>query len=366
MTTSVDKQATPTNSDGLGGAQIPRTAFWQDKHGLALPARITMAVLAIAVAAVLTQNLDSHATYVTSAIVAAALVASSLNLIMGYAGQLNLSAGAFLALGSYLGVLGTGQWGWSGLQSLAVAGGAALAISGLLGLVIFRTRGLHFALVTAGLSIVVYNIALAWKSQTGGAAGISSAGSLEEGGLERPFTLGPIDLSAGADYLFAMTVVLVAIMLATTVLTRRKIGLSWQATRDDEVLAASVGVKVGAAKRSAFTISSVLIAMIGVLYGNWLGYITPDSFDFTVASFEPLAMVVIGGAGTIAGPLIGAGVIAGIPEAFTDLEDYSTLIYASVLLLVVLAAPKGVMGLVHRGISTVKRKFARDTRNGDR
>ncbi|MGU3586567.1 branched-chain amino acid ABC transporter permease [Rhodococcus sp. C26F] len=345
---------------------IPGKSVWRDKHGLALPLRIGIAVAAVILAGVLIGGLDKHTTYVLSAVLAAALVASSLNLVVGYTGQLNLSAGAFLALGAYIGVIGTGRLDWSGLQSLAVTAGVALAISGLLGLVIFRTKGLHFALITAGLSIIAYNVVLAWKSQTGGAAGLSSAGPVEEGGIARPFTLGPIELSDGSDYLFAMIVVLVLIMLGTTVVTRRKTGLSWQAVRDDEVLAASVGVQVGNAKKTAFIASSVLIAMIGVLYGHWLGYITPGSFDFTVASFEPLAMVVIGGSGTIAGPLIGAAIIAGVPEASRELDNYSTLIYAVVLLFVVLVAPKGIMGVFHATVATVKKSVAaRRSQNGD-
>lgn len=344
---------------------VPRKPRWRDKHGLALPVRVTLAVVAVLVAAASIGGLDRHTTYVLSAILAAALIASSLNLVVGYAGQLNLSAGAFLALGAYIGVAGTGRWEWSGLQSLAVTAVAAAVISGLLGLVIFRTKGLHFALVTAGLSIIAYNVVMAWKSQTGGAAGLSSAGPIEEGGIARPFTLGPIELSSGSDYLLAMVVVLVAVMFATTVVARRKTGLSWQAVRDDEVLAASVGVRVGRAKRTAFVSSSVLISLIGVLYGHWLGYITPSTFDFSVASFEPLAMVVIGGAGTVAGPLIGAVIIAGIPEAFRGLDDYSTLIYAVVLLVVVMVAPKGVMGVARTTFDRLRKSMsARRSRDG--
>ncbi len=339
----------------VGKEGVPSTGIWRDKFGLRLWVRLAIAVLVVLVTVALSGGLDSHDTYLFGTLAAWALIASSLNLVVGYAGQLNLSSGAFLALGAYVGVLGTGRYDWPGWKSLLIAGLIALGLSLLLGLVIFRARGLHFALMTAGISIIGYNVALLWKEKTGGAAGISSAGPIEEGGIARPFVIGPIELSEETHYLRAMVVVLVVMLLITSVLIRRKLGLSWQATRDDEVLAASVGVRVARSKRSAFVTSSVLISLVGVLYGHWLGFITPGSFDFSTAAFEPLAMVIIGGAGTLLGPVVGALVVVGFPELFNGLKDYSTLVYAALLLLVVMVAPKGVVGVVESGWRRMRR-----------
>ncbi|MDT0202720.1 branched-chain amino acid ABC transporter permease [Nocardioides sp. AE5] len=338
-----------------GADTVPSTGIWRDKFGLRLWVRLVIAALVVVATISLSGGLNSHDTYLYGTLAAWALIASSLNLVVGYAGQLNLSSGAFLALGAYIGVLGTGRYDWPGWKSLLIAGLIALAFSLLLGLVIFRARGLHFALITAGISIIGYNVALLWKEKTGGAAGISSAGPIEEGGIARPFVLGPIELSQEVHYLRAMVVVLVVMLLATSVLVRRKLGLSWQATRDDEVLAASVGVRVARSKRTAFAASSVLISLVGVLYGHWLGFITPGSFDFATAAFEPLAMVIIGGAGTLLGPMVGALVVVGFPELFNGLKDYSTLVYAALLLLVVMVAPKGVVGVVESTWRRVRR-----------
>lgn len=327
----------------------PRTGLWCDKVGLRLWARLLIGAAAIAGTIALSGELTRADVYLYGTLAAWALIACSLNLVVGYAGQLNLSSGAFLALGAYIGVLGTGRYDWPGWKSLLIAGLIALGVSLVLGLIIFRARGLHFALLTAGVSIIGYNLVLLWKDKTGGAAGISSAGPIEEGGIARPFVLGPIELSEEVHYLRAMVMVLVVMLIATTVLVRRKMGLSWQATRDDEVLAASVGVKVARSKRSAFATSSVLISLVGVLYGHWLGFVSPGSFDFATAAFEPLAMVIIGGAGTLVGPVIGALVVVGLPELFDGLEDYSTLVYAALLLIVVMVAPRGVVGVAESG-----------------
>jgi branched-chain amino acid transport system permease protein len=276
-----------------------------------------------------------------------------LNIVVGYAGQLSLSNGGFLALGAYLGVLGTGRWEWPGLLTFAVAGVSAFVVSLLLSTVIFRARGLHFALLTTGISLIAYNVLVVWRPVTGGVAGLSTAGPVEEGGIVRPLDLGVVEVGSEQDYFIAMLVALVLLLLATTLLRRRKTGLSWQAIRDDEVLAASVGVRVDGGKRAAYVTSSVLVTVVGVVFGHWLGYVTPDTFGFAEASFAPLAMVIIGGRGTVLGPVVGALVVAGTPEYSRGLEDVSVLAYGVILLLVVLVAPKGIVGLLSGGYERI-------------
>jgi ABC-type branched-subunit amino acid transport system permease subunit len=338
MTTVKETPPNPPTSQA-----VDRPALFSAR-GLPLVWRLAVAAVLLVTGWVLAPSLSSHQLYVGTAIIAWALVASSLNIVVGYAGQLNLAQGGFLALGAYVGVLGTGRWDWNGLLTLAVAAGIAFVVASLLGRIIFRAKGLHFALLTTGISIVVYNVLIAWSSLTGGAAGISTAGPLEEGGTIKPLTVGGLELRTAEDYFRVMFVCLVLLVLAVTIVRRRKTGLSWQAIRDNEVLGASVGVDVAKGKRTAFVTSSVLAALIGVMFGHWLGYITPGSFDFAKASFEPLAMVIIGGAGTLLGPILGAIIVIGLPEVFVDLEDYSTFVYGIVLLIVVMVAPKGIVG----------------------
>jgi len=332
----------------VSGADLRRPAArlrLTDAHGLGIVGRTLLAVAAFAAVAGLSLLLTERWNYTLTSIATAALWAVCLNIVVGYTGQLNLSLGAFLALGAYIGTLATGTWGWPGIAVLLVVIAAAIAISFLLSLVMFRARGLHFALLTAGLSLVTANVLVTWTDVTGGSAGISTGGPITAGGLPKPLEIGPIVLSETRDYLLGTVFLVCFVLWLTTLLLRRREGAGWIAVREDEWLAASVGIKVANRKRVAFILCSTLAAVAGVLYAHWIGYMTPGMFGFANASFDPLAMVVLGGAGTVAGPLVGAVVVAGLPELFRGFEDVSILVYGLALLAVIMASPRGVTGV---------------------
>ncbi|WP_185995962.1 branched-chain amino acid ABC transporter permease [Nocardioides campestrisoli] len=343
----------------------------RDAHGLSLPARLLVAAVVLAVGWVSVGGASSSDLFMLTTIVVWALIATSLNIVVGFVGQLALSSGFFFALGAYVGVLGTGRWEWPGWLSLLVALGGSAVLAGLLGMVIFRTRALYFALITTGVSLVAYELSFAWSSVTGGAAGISTAGPVEEGGISRPFDLGVVAIEEPEAYFRLGLVALVLLVLGLTVVLRRREGASWRAVREDDALAASVGIDVARRKRIAYIVSSTLIGGVGVYYGHWAGFITPDSFTFADAAFAPLAMVVIGGSGTLLGPILGATVVAGFPEVFRDLRDYSILLYGAILLAAMMIAPRGIVGLAKDGVRGLAgRRAARGERrattaNGD-
>ncbi|WP_153505338.1 branched-chain amino acid ABC transporter permease [Cumulibacter manganitolerans] len=347
--------------DGTEHQRSKRSKPWLwDDFGIRFRWRAAIAAVAAVAVIAIGSSANSHGQYVITSVLMWALVASCLNLVFGLAGQLALGQGAFLTLGAYIGVLGTGRFGWNGWLSLAVAGLAAGVLTWLLGAVIFRARGLYFALLTTGLALVAYEVAGVWTPVTGGTAGISTSGPIELGGAAKPLTLEPITIEEPLDYLALGAVLLASLCVAVSVIRRRKTGASWRAIREDEVLAASVGIAVAREKRIAFVAASVTVAMVGVIFGHWLGYILPENFTFAGASFGPLAMVVIGGSGTVVGPIIGAMVVAGMPEIFRDLQELSTFAYGAILLLVMLVMPAGVMGLLR---TVTNRVTGRSRRN---
>lgn len=301
-------------------------------------------------------NATSSDLFMLTTIVVWALVATSLNIMVGFVGQLNLATGFFFALGAYIGVLGTGKWEWPGWLSMLAAIALSAALAAILGLVIFRTKALYFALITSGISLVAYELSFAWSDLTGGAAGISTAGPLSEGGIARPFDLGIVSLEEPEAYFRFGLVALCVLVVALTVVVRRREGASWRAVREDDALAASIGINVARRKRVAFIVCSTLTGAIGVFYGHWAGFITPEAFTFGDAAFAPLAMVVIGGAGTFAGPILGAVIVAGFPELFRDLRDYSHLLYGGILLLAMMLAPGGLVGLAKDGVRRLARR----------
>jgi branched-chain amino acid transport system permease protein len=328
---------------------------FRDDHGLALWARLVVAVAALgAVWLASTTFMTNSAVFTLTSIATAALWASTLNIVVGFTGQLNLSLGAFISLGAYIGVLGTGFWGWSGITVLLVVIVSSLLIALLLSLVMFRARGLHFALLTAGLSLVTYNVLLSWNDVTGGAAGISTGGPVTEALPPRPLVIGFIELSKTQHYLMATVGLLVGVIFVLTILLRRREGKGWLAVKEDETLAASVGIRVTNRKRVAFLLCSTIAAVAGTIYAHWIAFISPSSFSFIHATFDPLAMVIIGGAGTLIGPLVGALVIVGLPELVGELHDFSILIYGLALLIVAMASPGGLTQIIRDGAQRLR------------
>jgi branched-chain amino acid transport system permease protein len=323
------------------------------RRGLPLWARVVLTFAVPVAGWFLAPELRNSTVHLVTEICIWACVAVSLHLVVGYAGQLSLASGAFLALGAYIGARATGFWGWPGLLTIGVVVVVSAVLATLVALVIFRARGLHFALLTAGISLVAYGVLINWSSVTGGAGGMSTGGPLADGGLPGPLTLGPVEIGTADEYLVAMLVFLCVLLFGVSILMRRRTGESWKAIREDDVLAASVGVDVVRQKQIVFVVSSVLIALVGVFYAHWTGFVSPESFTFAQASFEPVAMIVIGGLGTAAGPVIGAVIVVGLPEYLRDAERYAVLIYGLLLLFVVMIAPRGVVGLLRSGAAAV-------------
>lgn len=350
-------------ADDAGGSPTRRRTA--PRRGLPLWARLLLTVAVPVVAAFAAPEMRNSTVHLITEISLWACVAVCLHLVVGFAGQLSLASGAFLALGAYIGARATGFWGWPGLLTIAVVVVVSAALSTAVALVIFRARGLHFALLTAGISLVAYGVLINWSSVTGGAGGMSTGGPLADGGLPGALTLGPVEIRSADDYLVAMLSLLVLLLLGVSVLMRRRTGESWKAVREDDVLAASIGVDVVRQKQVAFVLSSVLISLVGVFYAHWVGFVSPESFTFAQASFEPVAMIVIGGLGTMAGPVIGAVIVVGLPEFLRDAERYSVLIYGLLLLFVVMVAPRGVVGLLRSGASFVVGKVSARPGRGD-
>ena len=336
----------------MGGSIRSWAAGW--RRGSPLWVRLLLTIAVPVVAVLVAPEMKNSSLHLYTEIGIWAAVAVSLHLVLGFAGQLSLASGAFLTLGAYIGARATGFWHWPGLLTLAVTAVAALILALGISMVIFRARGLHFALLTAGISLVTFGVIVNWSSVTGGSGGMSTGGPLSEGGAPGPLTLGPIAIDTAEQYFVAQVVVLCLLLFGVSILMRRKTGESWKAIREDDVLAASVGVNVPREKQIAFVLSSVLIALIGVFHAHWVGFVSPESYSFAKASFEPVAMIMIGGIGTIFGPVVGAAIVVGLPEVLRDADEASVLIYGILLLFVVMVAPRGFRGLVKSGVSALR------------
>ena len=267
------------------------------------------------------------------------LLAVGLDFVLGYAGQLNLGQSAFYGIGAYVSTLliiklGIPFW-------LAFVCGVLLAgIAGmLLSIFAVRLRGHYLAIASLGFAVITYQILLNWISFTQGPLGIY--GIAPPPPLKIP-GLAAIDFK-NLENLFYLTAgfALLTYMLLDQ-LVRSPIGETLTAIREDEVSAASLGINCQKWKVIAFGISSAVAGAGGCFYASFVGTLVPDAF-FITESFTILAMVIVGGMGTLIGPVLGAILLTVLPELLRGIGDLRLIVYGVLVTLVVLFMPGGMV-----------------------
>ena len=293
----------------------------------------------------------------------AALLALGLNVVVGFAGLLDLGYIAFFAIGAYTYAIFTGaahfnierfanqsktfplpEWHMYMWLGFFVALAAAIASGIILGAPTLRLRGDYLAIVTLGFGEIVRITANNLDSFTNGAQGINQipAPAISIGGLHYQFQGSFV---SNPYYWMILAVVVVWIFLLRRVNTGR-VGRAWAAIREDEVAAAAMGVPTVRMKLGAFAMGAAVASFGGVIYASWVGFISPDSFKLfgsEISSVIILAMVVIGGMGGFAGPIVGAAIIVFLPEKFRSLGDSRYLVFGIVLVLVMILRPQGLI-----------------------
>jgi branched-chain amino acid transport system permease protein len=263
------------------------------------------------------------------------ILVAGLNLIVGFAGQLAIGYVALLTLGAYItSVLAAGNVLPAVPPFLALAcAGVGGGIFGLIvGLPALRLRTFYFAMATLGFATIVTQIALAWQDVTGGGIGLSG-----------PALPPPFDSEMGLYYL-CLGVAGVCTVLTSNV-TRSRFGRGLIAVRDAEVAAEASGISKVRLLSVIFVFSGVLAAVAGGLFASLQTYITPDAFTFELSVLFFIA-ILIGGRGSILGPLLGTVILTVLPEIAAPLAAWSNFLYALMLLIIVLAAPGGIAALL--------------------
>src|SRR5690242_9741549 len=266
------------------------------------------------------------------------LLALGLDFILGYAGQLNLGQSAFYGLGAYVSTLlitrlGIPFWG-------AFAAGVAFAgLSGVfLALFAVRLRGHYLAIASLGFAVIVHQILLNWISLTQGPLGIYGIApppAIVIGGA----VIADFRNLAAFFYLVAGFAFLSYILLSQ--LVRSPIGDTLTAIREDELSAASLGINGAAWKVFAFGVGSAVAGAAGCFYASFVGTLVPDAF-FVSEAFNILAMVIVGGMGTLIGPVFGAILLTVLPEVLRGFGDLRLVVYGAALTFVVLFMPGGL------------------------
>ena len=255
------------------------------------------------------------------------LLALSLNLVMGYTGQLNLGQSAFFGIGAYVSTILIKTYGWNFWLAALAAVGAA----GLLGLALaafaVRLRGHYLAIASLGFAVITYQVLINWESVTQGVRGMYGI-------------LPPVPNTVALFYLVAGIAALVYLLLDN--LVRSPVGDTLRAIREDEISAASLGVNGAIWKAFAFSLGAAIAGLAGVFYPGFVGTLVPDAFGI-IESFTMMAMVIVGGMGTMVGPVIGAVVLTFLPELLRGFGELRLMIYGLALTLVVLFMPGGMV-----------------------
>jgi branched-chain amino acid transport system permease protein len=255
------------------------------------------------------------------------LLALSLNLVIGYTGQLNLGQSAFFGIGAYVSTILIKSYGWNFWLAAVAAVGAA----GLLGLALaafaVRLRGHYLAIASLGFAVITYQVLVNWENVTQGVRGIY--------GIMPPFSH-----PAALFYLVAGIAVLVYVLIDN--LVRSPVGDTLRAIREDEVSAASLGINRALWKAFAFGVGAAIAGLAGCFYPGFVGTLVPDAFAI-VESFTMMAMVIVGGMGTMIGPVVGAIVLTFLPELLRGFGELRLMIYGLALTLAVLFMPGGIV-----------------------
>ncbi len=296
------------------------------------PALLLGAIAALAITLALTTN--GYYVYVIANVALLVIVGAGLNLPIGLTGQISFGHVGFYAIGAYAVALLTAKAGWPFWFAWPVAA----AIGGLAGLVLalpaLRVRGPYLAMVTIAFGFIVQHAIVEMRGLTGGQNGVM--------GIASP-GLGALAQGERAMAIIAILAACVAVA-AFARISRGTWGAAMRAVRDSETAAESIGLNPLAVKTVAFALSAVFASAAGGLFAPLSGFVTPQAFEF-VQSILFVLVVMIGGAGSVAGPVIGALVVGLLPEVLAGFEAYRLLFFGLLMLVVLWIAPRGAAGL---------------------
>jgi branched-chain amino acid transport system permease protein len=271
-----------------------------------------------------------------------AILAVTLNFILGYAGIFSLAHAIFFGIGAYTSAVAAMKFG----ADFTVATAAGMVLSGVISLALalpaLRVRGEYFVAASLGLQMLAITVFSEWKSVTGGIGGLI--------GIPPPRLFG-VDVSDPVSFLVLTLACLAITMLVILMLVRSSFGRSLKAIRDDETAASALGKNVALIKTLAVMVSSAFAAVAGSLFTFYLSFINVESFVLEV-SVQIIAMVIIGGTATLLGPVIGAVIVLLLPALLTylpylpptEIGSIQQMIYGLAMVLLMIFRPSGLWG----------------------
>jgi len=266
------------------------------------------------------------------------ILSVSLNILVGFAGQISLGHAAFFAVGAYTSTLLAVKFGIPFWLGIFAAGFVSLAFGILLGVPTLRVRDIYLSVVTICFGLIVQLALVNLESITGGARGIY--------GIPRPSILG-FSFSTPQSYYYLILLFALFSIFSSLRILRSRYGRAFLSIRENELAAETVGIRTTYYKILAFAISSFYAGLAGSLYAHYITYINPDAFTFGT-SIDVLVMIVIGGLGNTWGAVIGAIVISLLPEYLRFMQQYYRAVFGIGLIFMMVFMRTGIISTLEK------------------
>jgi branched-chain amino acid transport system permease protein len=309
--------------------------FISNQKPVAVPLRLILALAGVALLLPLLVP-DPYLLQILTNAWLLGMLALSLTLVTGTAGQTSLGQAGFVAVGAYASAILTERLHWPFEASLLAAGLIAAVLGAFMALPSFRLRAHYVAIATLGIGEIVNNIILNWDALTNGPLGITNIASPSLFGLEA--------VAARDVYWYAL-VLMLGVALFQWRLIRSPLGRTWRAIREDDVASQTYGISLNRYKAMAFAASALIAGLSGAFTAHMYTYINHETFTNST-SILALTMAILGGMGNILGAVLGSVALTVLPELFRGFTEYRYLIYGLVLILLIRFRPQGILGTV--------------------
>lgn len=263
-----------------------------------------------------------------------ALLTQSNNIVTGLAGQLSIAQAGFFGIGAYVSSLVALRFGLSFWLVFPLAGLAAGLVGTLIALPLLRLRGIYFGLATLAFGEIVFVVAENWDRVTGGYVGVRDI---------PPIAVGARVFDGPVPYYYLVAALNLALLIAVRRLAASHVGRVLAALREDEIAAEAIGIGATRYRTLAFGMSSTVAGLAGSFYAHYASYIGPPNFT-TMESIGILTMMILGGMGTLLGPVVGSGILTILPELLRVAASYRIVLYGLLLVLLAIFRPQGVIG----------------------
>ncbi|MGJ7485490.1 branched-chain amino acid ABC transporter permease [Variovorax sp. LT2P21] len=264
-----------------------------------------------------------------------AIAALGLNLITGYTGQFNLAHGAFMAVGAYtVGILTVDHqvpfW-----IAFLLAGCVTALLGYFVGLLSLRLKGHYFSIFTLCVSYIMFLLIEKWESLTHGPVGIM--------GIPAPTGIGPLQFGTPLSQYYLVLAFLVLGIWIMARIVRSLLGRSFMAVRNSDLLAEALGVDLMRTKTLSFVLSVTYAGFAGALYAGQVRFLGPDLAS-EVVTFDLVMFILVGGVGTLLGPLVGTVLVTYLTQSLQFLQDYRMVVFGPVLIALIIFLPDGLVG----------------------